>query len=1093
MKKGGSPIISLLVLLFLVGTFSIVFLLSQKNQNLQSQALKKDSSLPKYQSSVVPNEIIVKLQPNSVPDPNMGNADLDLMDVPFDRIPRNKLPQTFASLDKVYKIKSIQKVFKKRPAATLPSKKKIKLASKPPASSLIYLLKFKNNTSLLNVRQILAQQPQVQYVEFNSIFTISAYPNDPYFKDQIPPAPSRNQNVGQGGWNPPFDYQWALKRIGPEQSWEQTKGNANLVIAVIDTGIDYNHPELAGKIIKGYNFVHQNTDPMDDHSHGTHLAGIIGAQTNNNTGIAGVNPASPIMAIKGLDSKGSGTVANLAASIDYARSNGAKIINASWGAMGDSPTLKFAVDTALSSGIVFVAAAGNNGSDSRHFMPAKYRGVISVGASDTLDQTANFSNTLGIDLVAPGGNSTSDPENLRNILSLKSSQAIQVDPALIVENIYLRQAGTSMAAPFVTAAASMLLSKNANLTAEQIRSILKNTAYKKDNLSWTPDRGFGRLDLSKALDAANTPNIARITSPDSTIFSQTDTNSIEFIVDGPNISSWLLDFGSGVTPSNWYEIAQGTNQGTSLTANIETKNLEVGTYSIRLRALRNSTSPGPDFEDRLIIAKPLKENWRATLPPGDNSFVSGPTVVRLDDQNSTYNVLVSSQTGIQMYDTLGNRIRTIPWPSGESSATNFSLPTVGKLLSTVPGNQILMTSHKTQDSSLQVHMFDKNGVEIKNQGWPKNLGFYNAYVPRPITMTLSELAGDDKLYVLSYVDNRIQIFDGEGNTLNANWPKQMPGHSANLVFANKFINDSTNELQILAIDNEGRTTIFDLNGQALSNFNIPVITNDLALVLTDLTNDGTKEIIVKYSLSNPSIIADQKVVAYKSDGQILWEKTIGPQGFNGGFPTFTVADLDGDSKNEIITSDENKLIVFNQAGTLLDSWSQTPQTNILNVVSADLDKDKVSDLYFDTSIPTQIGMISKASYKYVLPYPGIMLFDSPEIADLSGGGRLTMFVAAPFGAPLISYEVGNTGGSHPELTWPKLQHDNWHSNSDGVCVKNGCDLNRDGQANSQDIQFFQSCFGKGTLLASCRTADFNCDTYVTLLDFSQYRVACHPN
>ena len=1075
----------LLVLLFIVlSTLGITYFLARNNQDIRSRAgnseekVKKDKSPP-----VVLNEIIVKLRNTAVSKNNLGFAGLDTGEVEFTPNMERSTPRIFRELNKNFKVKSLELVFK-------PAKKKVRKNVKPPISAPIYLVKFKKDVSLISVSQFLQSFQDVEYAEFNSILKAVAYPDDPFYKDQKPAATERNQAVGSGGWNPPFDYQWGLKKINMEPVWEETKGDSNLLIAVIDTGVDQNHADLAGKVISGYNFVSSNNNTMDDNAHGTHVSGIIAALTNNNIGVAGVNPQSKILAIKGLDNNGSGSVTSLAASIDYARINGVRVINASWGAMGESPTLKLAVDQAVNSGVVFVAAAGNDGADSRNFIPAKYRNVIAVGASDTDDRITNFSNIIGLDLVAPGGNSTTDTVNFRNILSLKTSSPNANNPNLTIGTQYLRLAGTSMAAPFVAGAVSMLLSSNPTFSPEQVRSLFRTTAYKENNETWTKERGYGRLDVGNAFSLKDSVNVARILSPDGVAFPEPDINPITFMVSGPYVESWILDYGTGLSPSSWTNISQGQNTSPNLSANLSVKSLAPSIYTMRLRVTSSQPSLYPDIEDRLIISRTLDENWRATLPPGDFSFISGPTIVRLDDSLSTYSILAASQTGMQIYDTKGIRVKTIPLPAGEGNVTNLSYPSVGKLLPNVAGNQIVVPNFNSANQHIILHLYDKNGEEFKNQNWPIDLGFYNLTLPRPSAITLSEVASDGKLYIVTSFGDMLRIFDGEGNTLNQNWPKQMQANGNNIVYANRFFNTSGNELQILSVDNTGQVYIFDLNGQRLSEFVLPISGNDYSVVFTDLNDDGFKEIITKYSLGREIYSDNQQVVAYTRFGQILWSKTIGPVGFNYGYSLPIVSDVNGDSKNEIVVVDEMQMNVFDQQGNIIDNWSQTKVGNILNMAAADLGNDKISDIYFDVSVPTQIGSVSKGVYQYIFPFPGQVMVDAPGIADFRDDGHASLIINAPFGSPMISYALGPTEKLYPELTWPQYFHDTWRSNSDGVCVKNGCDLNRDGQSNSGDVGFLKSCFGKGPLLSNCKPVDLDCDNYVTILDFSKYALQC---
>jgi subtilisin family serine protease len=277
----------------------------------------------------------------------------------------------------------------------------------------------------------------IEYIEPNYIYTINAVPEDPRYREQ-----------------------WAHQKIDSEKAWDIATGTKEVVVAVIDTGVDYTHEdlrdnawvnqaELNGEVgvdddgngfvddVYGYDFVNKDGDPMDDHNHGTHCSGILGAK-HNNKGIAGVNSNVRIMAVKFLSSRGSGTLADAIESIKYATDNGAHILSNSWGGGGYSEAMKEAIEYSKSKGVLFVAAAGNSNSRDPHY-PSGYNvdNVISVASSDERDFKSSFSNygLPHVDIAAPGS----------NILST-------------VRSGYAIYSGTSMATPYVSGAAALMLS-----------------------------------------------------------------------------------------------------------------------------------------------------------------------------------------------------------------------------------------------------------------------------------------------------------------------------------------------------------------------------------------------------------------------------------------------------------------------------------------------------------------------------------------------------------------------------------------------------------------------------------------------------------
>ncbi len=273
-----------------------------------------------------------------------------------------------------------------------------------------------------------------------------------------------------------FADQWYLKNPGGKEgfkrgadvkatyAWKYTTGSEDVVVAVVDTGVAYNHPDLKGKVIKGYDFINSDEDPRDDHGHGTMVAGIIGAKTNNGKGMAGICWKCKIMAIKIFDAHGLGTYSEIADGIEYAVERGVKVINLSGGGYKPSLVLEEAVKRAADNNVVLVAASGNDAGALLY--PAAYSPLcISVGASDPEDKKAWFSN-FGphLDLVAPGV----------SILSTYPGGYAVGD-------------GTSFAAPIISGAAALLLSLKPNLTPDQVRKAL---IYTTDDVNGESLPGF---------------------------------------------------------------------------------------------------------------------------------------------------------------------------------------------------------------------------------------------------------------------------------------------------------------------------------------------------------------------------------------------------------------------------------------------------------------------------------------------------------------------------------------------------------------------------------------------------------------------------
>lgn len=278
-----------------------------------------------------------------------------------------------------------------------------------------------------------------------------------------------------------LDYQWNLPVIFTEQGWELTKGKENVVIAVIDTGVDLDHPEFKGKLVDGINIIDPSLLPMDDDGHGTHIAGIISANTNNNEGIAGITWYNKIMPIKVLDQSGAGTLFDVAEGIFWAADHGAKVINLSLGNYAESEYLHDAIKYAYSKDIVLVAAAGNDNIEDLGY-PASYPEVMGIAALDSYQQKAEFSNYGPyIDVAAPGVNIAS---------TFPGEQ-------------YAALSGTSMASPHVAGLAGLIRSMNPKLSNEEVANIIKETATDLGTAGKDPYYGYGEINIAKAIEKSN--------------------------------------------------------------------------------------------------------------------------------------------------------------------------------------------------------------------------------------------------------------------------------------------------------------------------------------------------------------------------------------------------------------------------------------------------------------------------------------------------------------------------------------------------------------------------------------------------------------
>lgn len=298
------------------------------------------------------------------------------------------------------------------------------------------------------------------------------------------------------------DTQWYLQRINASRAWSLAYSEGGFAaalgtvqVAIVDSGIDVNHPEFRDRLLAGYNYLAPGAAPVDDYGHGTHVAGLIGAVANNATGIAGVAPKVKIDARKVLNSQGSGTISNVAKAIRDAVDGGATIINLSLESSSSSPVLEAAVEYAASKGALLIAAAGNLSASVVSY-PAAYDEVIAVAATNYNDKHVTYSNSgPQIEFAAPGG------ERALSILSTwPGGVKCRDNTAVLPQSDYCTSEGTSMAAAIVSGAAALVKSVQPGYTAAQIRQLLRETtAPLSEGASLV---GSGRLDIHTALRTA---------------------------------------------------------------------------------------------------------------------------------------------------------------------------------------------------------------------------------------------------------------------------------------------------------------------------------------------------------------------------------------------------------------------------------------------------------------------------------------------------------------------------------------------------------------------------------------------------------------
>ncbi len=814
-----------------------------------------------------------------------------------------------------------------------------------PLSGQTFLVRTESE-NVVDLAQRLRRNVRVEQVQPNYVYHALFVPNDPSYR-----------------------YQWNFETVRAPAGWDFDAtaplygGDASILVAVLDTGAAYEDfgdfkkaPDFAGTtFVAGQDFVNNDTHPNDDNGHGTHVTMTIAESTNNGLAAAGLAFASSIMPIKVLDGSGLGSTATIAAGVDFARLNGAKVINLSLGGTNDDPLLHQSIQNAVNAGIVVVAATGNDGAGSVYY-PARYDEVIAVGATRYDNLVTTYSNFgTGIDLVAPGGdldvdqNGDGQPDGI-------VQQTCETKACATFNDFFYE--GTSQAAPHVSATASLLLA--AGVQGANVKTVLEGSAKDLGAGGYDSTYGYGLLDISAALTLGlndKNPPTGSITINNGSPYTNVATVTINVKASDPEGTGILMSFSNdGISYSAWQTLA-ATKSAWDLTT-FGGSSLE-GPRTVYARfkdAAGNASSavsaqvtldqtpppaptldvhaPPPNDQVKLLsgVATSVKDLVAAWNEPSDN--LSGIAGYRLDftpQSEPDFSVIpVTTERTYAAATQSSSRVLYLHVvavdQAGNVSATR-TFTYVYQLLRVVAG---------TRSQGAVVSFYTPTG-SLKTKLQP--LGKASLAGVRVAVMTY-ELGRPDALLVGSGSGQTIvKVVSADGQELSAFKPYGARARHGVNVAAGDFQGDGRSEIAVAPQSGALPIRIFTNTGEFIREF-FPFgkkYSGGVSVSTGDVDGDSTQELIVSQMVDKPL------VRIFSAGGQRLKEFRAFPKGKNFGIHVAS-GDVDGDGRDEIVASPvagSSQVVILMANGkrvSTLTAFSKKYRGGI-NVSTGDVDGD----------------------------------------------------------------------------------------------------------------------------------------------------------
>ncbi|MBC8468951.1 MAG: S8 family serine peptidase [Planctomycetes bacterium] len=925
--------------------------LSSREKNPAASIAKNKEQRARAKQNYVQGEVIVKLkddQSSGISLLSQSGSSTEIRDKTILR----RLEAEYGVYEEgpVFKGTHEQPGSQTRGQISLASAAKPKTRSTSGKSSRFYLLKTAEKVQGICAR--LNKDSEVEYAQPNYIYKSCSVPNDPEFPDQ-----------------------YAHQLIQMADAWDISTGSRDVVDAVMDTGVDINHPDLKDNIwinggeipnndidddengfiddIHGWNFENDSNEVTPDEDdwwdiagHGTNVAGVIAAVGNNGQGVAGINWQCSIMALRlSIDI----TSKEVASALDYAAANGVDVLNMSFGADefgpdGD-PIVKEAIDNAFAQGILLTASAGN-ADTSEPLYPAAYYNVMAVASTNGEDiKTGHSSFGTWVDITAPG------------------TDIVTTD----LDGEYIATAGTSFSAPYVGAVGALVKSHRPELTNVEVRAILENTTDPVYYGDIDPIQGYvgtGRVNAYEALMAADQRHpLGEIAEPRQEQIFAADGNDIPLVlfVHGDSYRLEYTSYGN----ENWQLIDENsTLPDPNGLVHISFANPGTGVFELRLSV----DTDGATHTDR----KTFGLEYAPNLPPwpipedaeeADVWYYGSPLCLDVDGDGRNEIVQAStsfsddsywSEGGITIWKEDGT---TLPnWPK-EPGTSFLDVSASGLGVGDIDGDgdyEIIAVD----DWSVLVYAWHVETGELVDGDWPLPLGEWYAFIiGNPI---LADLDGDGDSEIIVALDEESRESDGlyaiqaDGTFL---WQRRYTSEGPMSVA--DFDGDGDVEIALCGYGpgiSRVYTFILDHQGQQIKRWKGG---SEKGTAIVDLDGDGEFELV---------FCTEDKVMAVHIDGSTLWEASVGD--LLGEDGALSVGDVDGDGLSEVYVT----------------SYVEADGFAFSLVHAFDHQGNELSDAGFPKT------MMGDASYS------------PPLIGDIDGDGQKELVVSAT-GAPMMAWEA----------------------------------------------------------------------------------------